>query len=153
MSGDEPELEGPKGFRSRVDAYLPPAGWVAPIGWQTVPLSVARFDTLGEFDLATFRFTPRRAGFYLIQGQTYFTNPGAAFMQDMRLNFNGVRDIGAANRYPSVAVWDYLNCMGIAHMTPAEWVSMDIRGSVPPFNPTTFGAAAGETRMVIHRLS
>jgi hypothetical protein len=68
MSGDEPELEGPKGFRSRFNVWRNGnQGPYAQGAVNTIEWTDAEFDSLGEVRLVNpWDFRPRRAGYYLL---------------------------------------------------------------------------------------
>jgi hypothetical protein len=93
---DEPELEGPKGFRSRFSVWRNgnqgpyPQGAVNPIQWTDV-----EYDSLGEMQVGPpWCFIPRRSGYYLLHAavqwillandstQIYFRLNGGLFRKE-----------------------------------------------------------------------
>lgn len=125
MSGDEPELEGPKGFRSRFRAYQTAVAQVIPNNANTVVrLDAEDFDTLGELNLALSSFYPRRAGFYALYLGVAFTPSALGTVRRCYIGVNGTNPVNIIvgdDREPPAAGWSTTKVSTIVHMVPGDF--------------------------------
>ena len=104
------------GFKSAARAYLGTA-WSLPSGaWTVIPLDTENFDTLGEFDPSTHRFTAQEAGAYLVVGEMKISaaavdgqRMGAVLYVNGSVVTDNMASAGAAVAYLGCAILDVLN--------------------------------------------
>jgi len=94
MTFDVPVTEDinlpPKAFASFVYAYRPLSVQAIPAAVVTVlQLNTRRWDILEEFNTATFSYTPRQTGFYLMYATCYWTGVAAAQWISLYFYLNG----------------------------------------------------------------
>jgi hypothetical protein len=152
---DEPELEGPKGFRSRIHVDRNNIGQAIASGaWRIVEFTTERYDTLGEFDNTpgNYYFRPRRPGFYLCTAQLRYTNaiPSGQYVQI------GFRNPGGGFYGTFSLEGESLNvlCLSltqILYLTPVDWVQVNTQTSI--FAGSTLGGSIVQTFFMVHRLS
>lgn len=137
---------------SRVKAYLS-IPQILPPAFQTVLLDTIVFDTLGEFNIATNRFTASRSGYYLAIFHAVLNNPVAGIAQTSRIIYNTLT-VEGTNRvlsYGGVALNEMVD-MAIGHLDNGQTIHAEFNGTVLP-NVTTLSAGIASTYLTIHRLS
>jgi hypothetical protein len=83
----------PKGFMSRVHAYSNAGTQIVNNGTTvTVAFAAEDFDTLDEYDIAIWRFTPKYSGYYLIAATIQWSNNANTGQARLRLR-TGVTDL------------------------------------------------------------
>jgi hypothetical protein len=148
---DEPELEGPKGFRSRFFAYRAAAFNLAA-GDTDLSFDTEFFDGLGEYDgVGTFRFRPRRPGYYLLIASVGWVGGGVGnLLFGLRFRFFGGADIAHTNYSEDPNASDQsFQVSTIRHLDPTDQVY--VTASAPGARVGV--PAASRTFFCAHRLS
>ena len=85
--------------------------------WTIVKLDGLDIDTLGEFDLINYHFTPRHEGYYLVHGHIQWFQPVAATNLRLNIEVNGVY-ISDNHTVGNVLLTTECNVTSIVHLTP-----------------------------------
>lgn len=148
----------PKGFPSRVYAYaFTPDQSIANITVTDVRLNRVRYDTLGEFDLTAYTFTPKFSGWYIIVAQIIWvtkpqTGDGRMFITTVNgiVDSNSSRGLIPANR-------DFTQCINvIKYLLKGKLVKLTVYHSLGVGFTRSLMATIVDTDytfMCIHRLS
>jgi hypothetical protein len=155
MSGDELELEGPKGFRSRLHVDRGGANQnVILAGAWPIEFNNVNYDTLGEWlqGAGNWFFRPRRSGYYLIHASLHVIEniPVGTVVHISLRSLVGVTwaeeymvGDGTNAYYPDVTV--------IRHLEPTEGFRVYAQpAGVLPWN---VDGVIGRTYLCVHRLS
>jgi hypothetical protein len=155
MSGDEPELEGPKGFRSRFLVYRNAAqGPYADGVWNVIQFNAEIIDTLGEVDIAApWRFHPRRAGYYLIGARTRWALIAGEMSRIWIRCTNPLYDTYGYSSSAGLA-GDNQSISNVMHLDVGDtvWVETMFDVPIPPVN-RSIQANPEQTAFFGHRLS
>lgn len=156
MPDDEPELEGPKGFRSRLYVHRNGVNQnfgglgIAPIEF-TTPI----YDTLGEWftGAGNWHFRPRRAGWYLLIAQARRLSP-PVFAATDQLEIRVIGTPWFLVDYPlsDLTSFAYTRTSGILHLLPTDIVQVWWVTNVAWPNDTVDGNQYA-TYFCAHRLS
>ena len=152
---DEPELEGPKGFRSRVHGNGPTPNQNIGAGFTQINFpGVPIYDTLGEFFVATSSFRPRRPGWYLLGAQVeYRVGGGLAPQFVMRLVVGGVTQIARAQFLGQAGVFMSAQCFTVERLAAGDAVTVEAAFPLAPPNGDVVDATGRASFFVAHRLS
>jgi len=140
---------------SRIRAYRNTTNQSIGAGaWTKIQLNAESYDNLGEYDPVTnFRFTPAKAGYYLITGQIMWAVPGDMDVVYTSIYMNGVEiargTLIVARNYSDVSV----NVSTIVYLDPdaAPANYIELYG----FSSSACNAYLGSawTYLCIHKLS
>jgi len=151
---ESPDLNlPPKGFASKVYAYLSGPWQLIPFGVTTkVQLNAELFDLLAEFSVAvgTYNFVPTRAGYYLITAQVYWEILAAVGDAWIRLYVNGA-DVGSAADFIHTGDPQMCRITQIRYLTPND--TLDVRVLQNTGVARNIIAGSQFTYLCIHRLS
>jgi hypothetical protein len=155
VSGDEPELEGPKGFRSGFYVYRsanqgPYAqGVIAPIEWD-----VEVFDNLDEMlIIAPWQFRARRAGFYFLHAAAQWQTVALDFFH-IYFRLNGAGNLAECwSGSPSI-LEPTTQVSAIIHLDAGDTIDVltDWTSTAPAGNRLLYGTQP-HTYFMGHRLS
>jgi len=153
---DEPELEGPKGFRSRVHVHRGAVNQdFGGLGFAPIQFTVARFDTLGEWftGAGNWHFRPRRPGWYLIHASAAPLNaiPVGQWCR-LIVRYTGPPWIAEESRMGDGTTWCFTRVTTIVHLLPTDLVQAWWWTSIAAPNDWLSGDP-NRTYLVIHRLS
>jgi hypothetical protein len=154
MSEDEPELEGPKGFRSRFKMHYVGLPILVLAGATIqVPFNTVVFDSLGECDVTVNNeFKPRRPGYYQFVGSANFIQ-GAAAAEDYVEIWGGFPIHQVQAHHYVVGGWSAaLQVCALLYVRPADYVRLYFtNGGVN--NGNLQGGILGTTFLMGHRVS
>lgn len=141
-----------RGCYSRVYAYLS-AIQVLPVGIQDVNLDAVLFDSLGEFDIATYRFTALKAGYYLFIAQASYNCVGAIVRQYMMIQFSdAINQAQNSKRMTAFPQGDYLTVSHIRYLEAGQQAWLQYNGSLGA-GVASLIPNPQNTCLKIHRLS
>lgn len=140
---------------SRVWAYnsTPPQNIPNNLATQAI-LDAVVFDTLNEFDVATYTFTPIREGYYLITCGVWGT--AAANGVQFTAYVSALPGVGVVSRFsiPVTALHAYAQtATGITHLTPNNTISLWVYQSTGVNMPIGTAGNPDEVYLMIQRVS
>ena len=119
-----------------VRAYLALPNQVLGAGWNVVRLDTIQpgHDRLNEFDVATYRFTPKRAGYYFFHAQVEaIAVVGLGWGFDVEITLNGLFGRAhASENFRGIGAFDYLNLSALFYVTPNDFVNLIVVGFLAP---------------------
>lgn len=142
-----------RGFASRVHAYMSIEDQDIASGgaFKVVQLDAEVFDGVGEWDTATYRFTPLRAGYYLIHACVRWDDEPVAWTRTLGL-FDNLDVARALNTSEVGAGEDQSDQVtGLLYLTPANWINVRVWHNRGAISEIQGGEAI--SYVVIHRLS
>lgn len=149
----EAEGEGPRGFASCVHAYRS-AAYNQPVGQAVIPLDTALIDRLGEFNAATSRITPRKAGFYVLIGKVEYSAGAINVQMDLQIRLNSVTTIADQKvRPPVVGWWPTIQTEVIAYVDKGEYVDLWMDNGAANVRPIAGAGNRYGTYLSVQRLS
>lgn len=156
MSVDEPELDGPKGFRSRLHVHRNGVNQnFGGLGIAPIEFTTARYDTLGEWftGAGNWHFRPRRAGWYLLIAQALRLEPPIiAATERLEIRVLGTPWLLVDTSRYVLNSFTYTRTTGILHLLPTDRVQVWWQTTVANPNDTVSGNRY-ETYFCAHRLS
>lgn len=146
------ELIPGKAFNSRASAYRSAALNIPDIAYTELVLDAEDFDTRGEFNTATGRFTAEQAGYYVVtfSGGLQDLGDGKKIIAQLRKN-GGVPALATGRTIVGGADWIAQGANKIVYLAAGDYVSV--------FLYHNHGAARAAianpdaTFLAIHRLS
>jgi hypothetical protein len=148
----------PKGFASRVYAYLSGGDQVINnITVTDVHLNNVRYDTLGEFDIVAYTFTPLFSGWYAIMSQVTWVSK--ANTGDGRIELETVNGIVVNNQSRGLIPIsrDFTQCINVVeYLVKGKLVKLCAWHNIGVGLTRSLMSRVGDTDytwMCIHRLS
>lgn len=114
-----------KAFRSRASAYRSVALNIPDIAYTEVVLDTEEFDSRGEFDHTTGRFTAGKAGYYVVtfSGGLQDLGDGKKIIAQLRKN-GGVPALATGRTVVGGADWIAQGANKVVHLAAGDYVSL-----------------------------